>query len=333
MAKTKRTAPPEAAPEVTVLAFKGFDPDLKCRGFQFEVGKAYEHTGPVSACYGGFHACENPFDVLDHYGLLDDAAKFNRFARVSLSGSLSRDGTTKIAAGRIAIDAELHPPDFLAHAIKWVIDTTTLAVPVLLVKSSVPAALTDNGRDSAQIGSSGDSAQIGSSGDSAKIGSSGDYAKIGSSGHSAKIGSSGHSAKIGSSGHSAQIGSSGDSAKIGSSGDYAQIGSSGHSAQIGSSGDSAKIGSSGHSAKIGSSGDYAKIGSSGHSAKIEATGARAVVASAGFNCTAKAGKDGAICLTWHDGKRARFVVGYVGEDGIEAGVAYRAEAGKLVEVA
>ncbi len=260
--KTTAKAKKETAPEApaTVIAYKGFDKDLKCRDYQFEVGKTYEHAGKVKACASGFHACENPFDVWSYY----DPADGNRFARVTLSGALARHSEdSKIAAGRITIDAELRVPDIVAAAIKWVIDATK-----------------GKGDDP--------------SGNYARIGSSGDYAQIGSSGSSAQIGSSGSSARIGSSGYFAKIGSSGDSAKIGSSG------------------------------------DSAKIGSSGDSAKIDSSGKDAVIACAGPGAAVKAGEGGAICIPWHDGKRTRFAVGYVGEDGIEAGVWYVAKAGRLV---
>ncbi len=143
--------------------------------------------------------------------------------------------------------------------------------------------------------------------------------------------SSGDYASIGSSGHYARIGSSGYYASIGSSGDYASIGSSGHCARIGSSGDAARIGGSGDDARIGSSGDDARIGSSGDYASIEATGADSVILAA-HGATVKAGERGVFAVAWHDGKRNRIAVGYVGEDGIKPLTWYTVNAkGEFVE--
>ena len=89
-AKTAPTETTDASPQEVVFAYKGFDKDLQCRRFQFEVGKTFEHKGPVLACSSGFHACENPFDVWGYYGPVGYEGHLNRFARVSLSGSLSR---------------------------------------------------------------------------------------------------------------------------------------------------------------------------------------------------------------------------------------------------
>ncbi|EEJ0843041.1 hypothetical protein GTC51_004676 [Salmonella enterica] len=170
--------------------------------------------------------------------------------------------------------------------------------------------------------SSGYNAQIGSSGNDARIGSSGYYARIGSSGYNAQIGSSGDDAQIGSSGDDARIGSSGDDARIGSSGYYARIGSSGYYARIGSSGYYARIGSSGNDARIGSSGNDARIGSSGYNARITATGNGSVVACAGSVERIVLGENGCASVPWHDGKRIRIAVAYVGENGIEANIPY-----------
>ena len=264
--------------EKKVIAYKGFDKALKCRGFQYEVGKEYEMCGRIACCERGFHACESPLEVFDHYDMLN-----SRFAEVEQSGEIDKEkNSTKVCSSKIKIKAELNLADIVKLGVEWIKDVTS---PSKLKKET---DLNDNGGYYAKIGSSGYYAQIGSSGYYAKIGSSGYYAKIGSSGDSAQIGSSGDSAQIGSSGYSAKIGSSGYYAKIGSSGNYAQIGSSGYSAKIGSSGNYAKIGSSGYYAKIGSSGDSAQIGSSGDSAQIESTGNHSVVMAAGNNSIAKA---------------------------------------------
>lgn len=105
---------------------------------------------------------------------------------------------------------------------------------------------------------------------------------------------------------------------------------SGSGARIGSSGSDAQIGSSGSDARIGSSGYAARIGSSGNDARIEATGANAVVAVAGQRAVVTLGEGGCAALAWHDGIRTRFLMIYVGEDGIEADVAYTVRDGNAV---
>ena len=253
----------------TLTTYKGFDNDLKCRDKQYEIGKEYEEKD-IKICKRGFHACESPLEVWDHYDMLN-----SRFCEVEQSGEIQREeNTTKICSSKIKIKAELKLADIIKLGVDWLIEKTS------------------NKKEN--------------TGNYAQIGSSGDYAQIGSSGYYAQIGSSGDSAKIGSSGDSAKIGSSGDYAQIGSSGDYAQIGSSGDYAQIDSSGDSAQIGSSGYYAKIGSSGDSAKIGSSGYSAKIDSTGQDSVICCAGKNSAAKAKKGSWITLSewmWSEEKR------------------------------
>ena len=188
--------------EKKIIAYKGFDKDFKCRDFQYEVGKTYEMDGNIKCCNRGFHACESPIEVFDHYDMLT-----SRFAEVEQSGEIDKENnSTKICSSRIKIKAELKLADIINLGVEWLKEIT------------MPSKIKANN-------SSND-------GDYAKIGSSGNYAKIGSSGDSAKIGSSGNSAKIGSSGDYAQIGSSGNYAQIGSSGNYAQIDSSGQNSVV-----------------------------------------------------------------------------------------------------
>ena len=232
--------------EEKVTAYKGFNEDLTCRCFQYEIGKEYEEK-EVSVCERGFHACENPFDVLDFYG---DVLN-HRFCKVEQSGTIKKDDK-KQASSKIKVVAEIGFTGLFKAGIEWIEEVTN---PTHIIEET-------RGKN--------DKDKIGSSGDSAKIGTSGNYVQIGSSGNSAKIGSSGDYAKIGSSGDSAKIGSSGDFAKIGSSGNSAQIGSSGNYAQIGSSGNSAQIGSSGNSAQIDSTGEDSVICCAGNNSIVKA---------------------------------------------------------------
>jgi len=66
----------------TVKAYKAFNHDWTCRGFQFKVGETYQHPGNVKLCHAGFHACEAPLDILGYY------PPTAQFAEVELGGKL-----------------------------------------------------------------------------------------------------------------------------------------------------------------------------------------------------------------------------------------------------
>jgi len=109
--------------ELIVPAIKGMNSDMTCRGFQFEPGKAYEHTGTVQACGSGFHACptdQHPLSVFGYY-----APAGSRFFEVTVSGKTSVQGD-KIAAARITIGVEITISDLVKRAWDWVWARCTL---------------------------------------------------------------------------------------------------------------------------------------------------------------------------------------------------------------
>ncbi len=70
-----------------ITSYKGFDKNMKCRGFQYEVGKEYEMDGEVKCCNQGFHACKSPMEVWDYYDMID-----SRYAEVEQSGKIGSSG-------------------------------------------------------------------------------------------------------------------------------------------------------------------------------------------------------------------------------------------------
>ena len=159
--------------------FKGFEKDFSCRGKQYEENTTYEEHG-VGCCHKGvMHFCEDPWEVLNHYDLVDGNGNFSEFAEVEALGQVWNDGE-KRATNKIHVGAKLGLKGFLKACIDFILEKT-------------------NGTNlsgySAQIGSSGNSAQIGSSGNSAQIGSSGDSAKINSTGEDAVIMCAGRKSK------------------------------------------------------------------------------------------------------------------------------------------
>ena len=102
-------------------AYKGFDKDLKCRGFQYEIGKEYEEK-TASLCNNGFHACLHPLDCFSYY----EPAK-SRFCEVEIEDNGERQADdSKVCGTKIKIGAEIGIPGFVKAAIEYV---TEKAVP------------------------------------------------------------------------------------------------------------------------------------------------------------------------------------------------------------
>ena len=98
--------------------YKGFDKDLKCRDFQYEVGKDYTAKGKVKACKNGFHFCENPMDVLGYYPPSD-----SRYCIIESSGQEDRDGgDSKVATSKIHISAEIGLKGLIEAGVKFILD-------------------------------------------------------------------------------------------------------------------------------------------------------------------------------------------------------------------
>ena len=117
MTVTKKKMTKKKQKAVSIVAYKGFDKNLQCKGFQFEIGQSYSTDGEIVICERGFHACENPLDVWGYYAPSD-----SRFALVELSGDTARhSGDTKIVAAEITIKAEISLPEFIKRSVDYLL--------------------------------------------------------------------------------------------------------------------------------------------------------------------------------------------------------------------
>jgi len=92
-----------------VKAYKAFNKDMTCRGFQFAEGLTYE-TEKAELCKSGFHYCENPLDVLDYYDLCD-----SEIHEVEILGKKTKndEDCSKRATTKIKIGAKLDLDTFI----------------------------------------------------------------------------------------------------------------------------------------------------------------------------------------------------------------------------
>lgn len=161
--------------------YKAFKPGLICKDKQYQENTTFEEEGAENICLPGMmHYCNNPFDCLNYYPLVDEDGKFSDFAEVKALGNIVR-GDDKSATNKLHIGAKLGLKGFIKAAINFTIEKTTFGTSRTL--EDIPS----NDEDSAKIGSSGDYAQIGSSGDSAKIDSTGKNSVIMAAGHCSMV--------------------------------------------------------------------------------------------------------------------------------------------------
>ncbi len=105
--------------EKTIHAYKGFDKDLKCRGFAYEIGKDYEQDGKIKCCNNGFHACEFPLDVFNYYA----PGENSRYCTVTQSGETDKkEGDFKVTSSKIRIETEIGLDGIIKSGVKFILD-------------------------------------------------------------------------------------------------------------------------------------------------------------------------------------------------------------------
>jgi hypothetical protein len=323
--------------------FKGFDKDLKCQGFQYEIGKEYEHKGTVRCCYSGFHFCENPLDVLSYYGL----GKGNRYCEVEGSGEESRagDGDSKVATSKIRIGPEIGLKGIIQGAVRFVFErakttpdaaaTTGEGANAATTGEGANAATTGEGANAATTGyranaaTTGNYANAATTGYRANAATTGNYANAATTGYCANAATTGNYANAATTGYCADAATTGEGANAATTGNYADAATTGEGANAATTGYCANAATTGYRANAATTGNYADAAT---------TGQDAIAAALGINSRAKAALGSWIVLAeWEEDANLKWHVSRVCTakvDGkkIKADTWYRLEDGRFEEV-
>ncbi len=98
-----------------IKGVKGFDKNLKCRGFQFEENKEYIQKGKIKTCSNGFHFCENPLQLNNFYRLKDsDLCEVEGFGKID-----SHRDDSKIAVSNLKIKAKITLPEMFEIGVEF----------------------------------------------------------------------------------------------------------------------------------------------------------------------------------------------------------------------
>jgi len=288
---------PEAAPAPApvITSIKGFDANLACRGFQFEIGKTYEVSGKISACSNGFHACPEEHHPLSVFEFYPPAG--SRYCIVEQSGD-SDARETKLASAKITIGVEISLGDLAQRAVKWVFDR---------VDWTKGAVASGNNEGATASGYQGAATASGTRGAATASGTRGAATASGDQGAATASGDQGAAT------------ASGDQGAATASGYQGAATASGYQGAATASGTQGAATASGTQGAATASGYQGAATASGTRGAATASGDGGIACALGYAGKAKAAASGAIVLVarkppWEGGEILRIVAAKVGED-------------------
>ena len=191
-------------------AYKGFNPDMTCRGFQYKEGETYtEDTAEL--CQSGFHACEDPIDCLAYY-----APGESVYHEVELDDVLpERESDTKVAAKKITIGAKLDIASMVKASIDFRFSKTTEEKGGHATGYSGAASATGDRGAASATGYSGAASATGNGGAASATGNGGAASATGYRGAASATGYSGVASATGNGGAASATGDRGAASATG----------------------------------------------------------------------------------------------------------------------
>jgi hypothetical protein len=291
--------------------YKGFDKDMKCRGFQFEIGKKYEHEGDISLCNSGFHFCERPLDILDYY-----PPNCSHFAIIEADEeSKETSDDSKRVAKKISIITEITLQQIIDDTIKYVFERSKL------IKGC--SATGDRGAASA-TGYSGAASATGDRGAASATGDRGAASATGVCGAASATGDRGAASATGVCGAASATGVCGAASATGDRGAASATGVCGAASATGDRGAAS------------ATGDRGAASATGDRGAASATGKHSVACGLGVECMAMGSIGSWIVLAARELIDNEWVIksvktAKVDDKKIKANVFYIVKNGKFVE--
>ncbi|EIM5346300.1 hypothetical protein LNM00_002514 [Salmonella enterica subsp. enterica serovar Senftenberg] len=312
-----------------IVTFKGFNKDLKCRGFQFAIGETFHHDGKVEACGSGFHACECPFDVFSYYPPAE-----SRYAETISFGITDSEegGDTKIASSSITIKDELTLPQFIQRGIEWIWSKIDKSLEQQIMCGDRSAA-TNTGDWSAATNTGNRSAATNTGDQSAAINTGNRSAATNTGDWSAATNTGYQSAAINTGDWSAAT-NTGDQSAATNTGNRSAATNTGNRSAATNTGDQSAAINTGNQSAATNTGNQSAATNTGNRSAAEVSGSQSVAASLGIKGKSRASEGGAIVLCYRDknGELIHIRASKVGENGIMPNTWYQLdEDGEFVE--
>ena len=274
---------------VKIKGYKGFNPDLTCRDFQYEEGKDYEETGDIMACGNGFHFCLHPLDVFGYYP--PAIVGMNKFHEVEGTGDMDVDmDDTKIACSKIHIGAELSIKSIVDAAVKFTFEKC---------KWKKGKSATGNQGAASATGDQGAASATGDRGAASATGFQGAASATGFRGAASATGFQGAASATGDRGAASATGDQGAASATGDRGAASATGDQGAASATGNYGAASATGNYGAAS---ATGDRGAASATGFQGAASATGFQGAASATGFQGAASAtGDQGAASATGNYG--------------------------------
>ena len=267
-----------------IIAYKGMDENMCCRGKQYEIGKTYTEDKAICSI-SGMHACENPLDVFQYYR--PDGK--NRFFEVECNGAINKgENDSKLACTELKVAGELSLAKFIRLSVQ-----TTFELAMNRAKKKT----------------SGDSSSAATSGYYSSAATSGDRSSAATSGYYSIAATSGDRSSAATSGNYSSAATSGDSSSAATSGDFSSAATSGDSSSAATSGDSSSAATSGNRSSAATSGDSSSAATSGNRSSAATSGNYSTATATGGYCSAQVEGKNSLAIANGAHSKARGVLG------------------------